>query len=192
MISAPVRYIPAEAGGLISLVQASGIDFSVYAPNPSGVTAIGVQLHDVIEFDQPPTKDEFSTRNIQIYPRPTHRKVHDLFELLHAVCQGEIWTNFIHPDASPYSGATAYVGPSGLFTTDSSFGGDIAGLFISELRSDPRDVYIEGGGFYRQQVERLSDGTYRTISVGCPRKTVRTPGFAGIKLEIEYGTGGNS
>ena len=172
------KYKPGEAGGLLSIVKASGINFSEYVSDPSGVTMMGVQRNDVVEFDRP-----------DIQRRPINRMVHDIFEPIEIIIEGEIETNFIHPDSANeiYSGRLAYAGPSGLFTHDPSFGGYMVGVFMSDLKADSKAVCVEGGGVYRQEVVRYTDGTYETIDAGFPIKTVTTPGFATIRLDLSYG-----
>lgn len=172
------KFKPGEAGGLVSLVRASGLTFSEYAYDPSGVPMMGVQRVDVEEFDRP-----------DIQRRPLGRIVKDIFEPIEIIIQGEIETNFIHPDSANeiYSGRLAYAGPSGLFTHDDSFGGFCVGVFMSDLKVDQKCVVIEGGGVYRQEFVRYTDGTHEIIDAGFPLKTVTTPGFATIRLDLNYG-----
>lgn len=175
------RYIPSEHGGLISFVHMSGMPFSTYAADPSGKNMIGVQMHDVYDFDNP-----------QAQRRPAGRRVHDIMdEQIKIIVQGEIVTDFIHPDATGqiYSGRVAYAGPSGLFTHDSSFGGDIVGIFLSDLTLDSRDVMIEGDIFKRDEIVHNSDGTYQLMTLGYPRKMVTSPGYARVRLKLRGSPG---
>lgn len=170
------KFKPGERGGLLSIVKASGLNFAQYAADPSGIPMMGVQTHDVIEFDRP-----------DIQRRPFGRIVHDIYEPIEIIMAGDIETNFIHPDAEVFSGQIAYAGPSGLFTHDSSFGGYRVGVFMSDISADEKAVVVEGGGFYRQEFVRYTDGTHEVIDAGFPIRTVVTPGFATIRLDLNYG-----
>jgi hypothetical protein len=174
------RWIPAEAGGLISYSAASGVDISVYAADPSGVNAIGIQRHDVIENDRP-----------DLFPRPRTRKIQQTFtDKIFIITKGEVTTNFIHPDSEGYiyAGVTAYAGPSGLITHDASYKGNIIGYFMADLVADERTVMIEGGGYYRQEIYTdPSTGERSIVDVGYPRTSVTTPGWVKIRLAIEDG-----
>jgi len=158
------RYQPSEHGGLVSFVEMSGMPFSTYAADPSGIQMIGVQRHDVYDFDD---------SQHQRYPRG--RIVHDIFDdQIRIIVRGEITTNFIHPDSANNiaSSIIAYAGPSGLFTHDSSFSGDIVGMFLSEISGGEQSVMVEGDVF------------------NYPRKSVTTPGYAKVRLKF-YGSPGS-
>ena len=170
------RYQPAEHGGLISYVEMSGMPFSTYAYDPSGIQMMGVQRHDCYDFDN------LRTQNV-----PTSRIINDIFEdRIRLIVRGEITTNFIHPDAEGNiaAGTTAYAGPSGLFTHDSSFGGDIVGIFLSEITGGSQSVMVEGDIFKRTEVVHNDDGTYQLMTLGYPRKSVTTPGYAKLRLKF--------
>jgi len=174
------RYIPAEAGGLVSFTSASGVDFSTYAADPSGVNIIGVQRHDVIENDRP-----------DLFPRPKTRKIQYTWtDKVWIITKGMVSTNFIHPDSvnEIAAGVTAYAGPSGLFTHDSSFGGRIVGYFVDDLDVEECVVVVEGGGYYRQEIYTdPSTGERSLENRGYPRKLVTTPGWAKVRLAIQNG-----
>jgi len=175
------RYIPAEAGGLVSLITASGVDYSTYIADPSGVNMIGIQRHDVIENDRP-----------DLFPRPRFRKMQYTWtEKISVITKGTITTNFVHPDSVNHiaAGVTAYAGPSGLVTHDSSFGGSSIGYFTNDLAVDSRVVDVEGGGYYRQEIYTdPSTGERSLEDRGYPRKLVTTPGWATLRLMIKPGT----
>jgi hypothetical protein len=175
------RYIPSEAGGLVSFVYMSGMPFSIYASDSSGVQMMGVQRHDVYDFDQPSKQ-----------PRPSARTVHDIHEQIRVIVKGDVTTNFIHPDSANNiaTGTTAYAGPSGLFTHDSSLGGDIVGMFLSEITADSKDVMVEGDIWKRDEVVHNSDGTHVIMGLGFPRKQVTTPGYAKVRIMF-HGSPGN-
>jgi len=174
------RYIPAEAGGLISTMQASGVPYSVYAADPSGLNIAGIQRHDVIENDRP-----------DLFPRPRTRKIQYTWtEKIWIITQGMVITNFIHPDSvnEVAAGVTAYAGPSGLITHDPSFNGRIVGYFVADLVREDQVVVVEGGGFYRQEIYVDPSTGDRTLEDrGYPRKLVTTPGWAQVRLAIENG-----
>jgi len=173
------RWIPAEAGGLVSFTAASGVDYSIYAADPSGVNIIGIQRHDVIENDRP-----------DLFPRPRTRKIQYTWtEDLLVITKGMVVTDFIHPDATGIvAGATAYAGPSGLVTTDSSFNGRIVGYFEDDLVVDSHAVLVEGGGYYRQEFYTDPNTGERSLEDrGYPRKTVTSPGWAKLRLAIQNG-----
>jgi hypothetical protein len=159
----------------------SGMPFSTYADNPSGLAMIGVQLLDVYDFDNPQTQR-----------CPRGRKVGDIFNSRTKVLvQGMIETDFLHPDTTGQisAGVTAYAGPSGLFTHDSSFGGEIVGMFWSDMTVNSHDIMIEGDIYQRQEVVRNIDGTYSTETVGYPRKFVTSPGYAKVRVKLSGSTG---
>ena len=175
------RYIPSEQGGLITYVTMSGMPFSTYADNPSGLAVIGVQLLDVYDFDNP-----------QIQRPPMARNVGDIFSSRTKVLvQGTIETDFLHPDTTGQiaAGVIAYAGPSGLFTHDSSFGGEIVGMFFGDMKVDSHDIMIEGDIYRRQEVVRSLDGTYSTETVGYPRKFVTSPGYVKVRVKLSGSTG---
>jgi len=174
------RYQPAEEGGLISFVQMSGMPFSTYAPDPSGYSMIGVQRHPVYDYDRPDKQ-----------PRPSARITHDIMnEQIRIIIKGEITTNFIHPDSVNQirSGTPAYAGPSGLFTHDRDFSGDLVGIFLSEISGGSQYVMVQGDIWKRTEIVHNPDGTYVHMGLGYPRKWVTTPGFAKVRLDI-YGYG---
>ena len=174
------RWIPAEAGGLISYTQASGVDYSIYAADPSGVDIIGIQRHDVFENDRP-----------DLFPRPKTRKLQYTFtDKIYIISRGMVVTNFVHPDSvnSIAAGVRAYAGPSGLVTHDSSFNGQIVGYFEEDLVLNSQEVLIEGGGYYRQEIyHNPATGERSLVSVGYPRLFVTTPGWAKLRLTLEPG-----
>jgi len=118
-----------ERGGILSLTTLSGIQYAVYETNPTQTTVpLGLQMHDQEEVDLfraiPPWRSHRAYPEFTAYPY---------------IIKGTLITNAIHPDIDPStvrSGAPAYLAPSGLITTVTTFNSRQIGTFDSAL-NDP-------------------------------------------------------
>ena len=103
-----------ERGGILSITSLSGIDYATYEPNPTVNTVpIGLMMHDQEEVDlfRALAPWTMARRYPEFTPYPY-------------LILGTVVTNAVHPDidtAAIRSGAAAYLGSSGLITTDPAF-----------------------------------------------------------------------
>jgi len=173
-----------EAGGIVS-VSPSGNRYVTYAETVDSETLpIGIQLNDVEELDLSKQYHPAMQRRVRRVDQPGATvgiSRHGIFD-----------TNFVHPDAQPYSGRKAYLGPSGLLTHDASFGGPCIGFFQSNLNDDlpglPKysgSITIYGGGFFRREVFIKDPGQAPYVtSVGSEPVKLTSPGWVRISIRL--------
>lgn len=141
----------AERGGCLTAGLYSGVYMVGYHNDPSGKAFIGILMHDVeqIEFD----REYF----------PSQREVSQPLDIVGAISEGEVITDFVDPTYSHIApGVPAYVGPSGLVTDKSSYGGTRIGYFTSTVGStvyglpqhDTHKVLVLGGGLQVRVLDR--------------------------------------
>jgi hypothetical protein len=164
-----------ERGGALTWVQASGMYFVQYTFDPSGVHFAGLQLNDV--------------ENVNMTRQPFQQYLRDIdipFAIVGAASQGDFVTDWIYPIGTINQGDLAYVGPSGMITNSSSFGGEIVGKFLGVLVPDPHLVTLRGFGFSRQYIDTTKPSK-PLIWENNPadRLLLATPGY--IKVRIDMG-----
>jgi len=174
-----------EAGGIMSRVASSGYEVIGYLEDVACAQPLGIQLHNVEHMDLGYQYHPWLDRGV--------RRVSQPGEVV-AICpHGVFDTNFIHPDASPHSGAKAYLAPSGLITNDPSFGGPLIGKFESDLndmnvaglpiRSEYITVY--GGGYVRTNyMKKVDRGKYEIQQPQVERVTLFSPGYARVRIQL--------
>ena len=123
-----------ERGGILSLTTLSGVQYATYVAAPTADTVpLGMAQHDQEEVDA-------YRANI-----PWHsRRAYPEFTAYPYIIQGTVITNAIHPDVDTSKvrpGGPAYLGASGLITTDATF--RRVGAFDS-LLNDPT-IRVPGG-----------------------------------------------
>lgn len=115
-----------ERGGILSITTLSGMQYATYEPNPNNDTVpVGLMMHDQEEVDL------FRA----VAPWRTHRAYPE-FTPYPYLTLGTVITNAIHPDIDPSSvrlGAPAYLAPSGLITSTTTFSNRRIGTFDSAL-----------------------------------------------------------
>lgn len=121
----------AERGVVLSLkTGGSGVSNdnvnhqATVAAAPSGSVALGFLLNDVVDVDRSrffinPHKDEVPVRGKVTILR-----------------KGQVTTNKIVPGVSPAAGATAYLGVSGLITSNQASGAPVVGRFETSKDED--------------------------------------------------------
>lgn len=176
---------PAERGGALTIGSYSGVHMLAYHNEPSGRFCIGVLLHDVESLDL----------SRQYHPGGigrAQREVSQPLDIAQVITEGEITTDFIDPQHNNIGpGAPAYVGPSGLITDRSDYGGKKIGYFLSSVGSshlglpehETNQVLVLGGGLRIQIPDVGPNGaTVEFIN----EKEVRTnvAGWARVRLQI--------
>ena len=170
-----------ERGGVLCFENCSGI--VEYAPNPSGRKAIGLQLNDI----------EYI--NLTRQPHPQRLRNVDLpCGTVGVAIEGDYETDWVFPVGTIMRGDPAYVGPSGMFTNSTMFGGVRVGTFIGVLQTNPHTVAYRGAGFSRQLIDPC---TKELIWENDPAERIRlaTPGFIRVHLnqrDIMMSQGANS
>lgn len=129
----------AERGGCV-VVQSAGSGgypgdpnaVVTYAAAPSGRHPVGILLCDVVNVDQSRYHLNFYREQVPVgYKVVTARA-------------GWYTTNMIDPAATPVGGETAYLGPSGRFTTVAGAGAPALGQFIGAKDEDGyAPVYLD-------------------------------------------------
>lgn len=118
-----------ERGGILSLTTLSGIQYATYEPNPNANTVpLGMMMHDQEEVDLFRALPPWRTR--RAYPE---------FTPYPYLILGTVVTNAVHPDVDPATirpGAAAYLAPSGLITSTTTWSSRRIGTFDSAL-NDP-------------------------------------------------------
>jgi len=167
-----------ERGGILSLGSVSGIQIVEYALLASGAVPIGIQHNDV----------EHTDPSRQVHPRLSGRDVAEPLDLVGAITDGEVVTDWIAITGTLMPGQIAYVGASGTITNDSTLGGTRIGTFLSVLEEDPHTVTFAGKGWSRKQMDPVT----KEISIEnnpADRILVVTPGFAKLRIGFEYMSG---
>jgi hypothetical protein len=166
-----------ERGGCLSFASASGMVFVEYARNPSGVVPLGLQLNDI------------EWMNLA---RQYHRTFTGIGVMTDVPCgivgiavQGDFITDWLYLVGTVMPGDVAYVGPSGTFTNDSTFGSARIGKFIGALDPEPHTVTWRGLGFSRQYMDPC---TKEIVWENNPadKIDIATPGY--IKIRIDMGS----
>jgi len=163
-----------ERGGMLSWFQASGLYFVQYAPNPSGIPSIGIQLNDI--------------ENVNFVRQPFQQYIRDMdipFTRVGAATKGDFVTDWIYPVGNINQGDLAYVGPSGMITNSSMFGGQLIGKFLSILRPDPHVVWMRGLGFSREYIDTTKPSK-PLIFENNPADAIRlaTPGYIKVRIDM--------
>lgn len=122
-----------ERGGMLALTTLSGIQYATYESNPTQTTIpLGVQMHDQEEVDL-----------FRAIPPWRSRRAYPEFTSYPYLIKGTIITNAIHPDIDPSTvrtGAPAYLAPSGLITSVTTFNSRRIGTFDSALNDSTLKV----------------------------------------------------
>lgn len=108
-------YDTSQRGGILTYASVSGVDVGRYHDDGYRRRPIGIQLFDV-EYGR---------------PRKNIRDVVSQFDQFDVLRKGQIVTPWILKIGLITPMDTAFVGPSGLITNSSSFGGDAIGKFLS-------------------------------------------------------------
>lgn len=173
-----------EAGGIVAYVERSGVLVCGYVDTVVDAIPLGVQLNNVEGMNLSRQYHPAIQRGVRRVDMPNTTVG------LSRDCT--IDTNFVHPDAQPYSGRKAYLAPSGLVTHDSSFGGPQIGIFLSDINDAniaglPRGsgyITIFGGGWYRPQVFSWSNGLPTITTEGELATQLVSPGFVRLKVDV--------
>jgi hypothetical protein len=159
-----------ERGGILSMVQVSGMWLAENVADPSGMRPIGIQLNDVENI------------NFERQYFPTLRRVDQPHAIVGVATDGDFETNWLHIVGTVRPGMPAYLGPSGTITNISTLGNVQVGYFRSAVKPSPGVVIYEGGGFstsymdyYTKQIVVENDPTLRVV--------IGTPGFAVVRLD---------
>lgn len=151
-----------ERGGVLTISEASGIYYADYSIDPSGRAVLGIKLddHEWIEDERQPNPGRL-------------RRAERYFSLTRIVVEGEVITDWVHPDYSSLirPGNTAFVGPSGTLVNSDVYGSSPVGVFLSTVGStnfglnnhDSYTVLLDGGGLsytwmepYTHQVKSIN------------------------------------
>jgi len=166
-----------ERGGCLSLGSLSGMTIVQYAYDPTDVIPFGIQLNDV------------EWMNLG---RQYHRTYRGNGVMTDVPCsivgvgiEGDWITDWLHIVGELMPGMDAYVGPSGTFTNDPSFGTLKIGEFRSVLKADPHIVVMRGLGFSREYMDPC---TKEIVWENNPADQVKviTPGYAKIRVKFRY------
>ncbi len=163
-----------ERGGCLTLASASGMTFVQYAFDPSDAIPLGIQLNDVEHM------------NLARHPHRTFLGYTvDVPCSIVGICtQGDFITDWLHIVGNIFPGDNMFVGPSGTFTNDSSFGSIKIGEFRSVLTPDPHQLTMRGLGFSRQYIDTC---TKQLVWENNPadRVLVFSPGYAKIRVNLK-------
>lgn len=161
-----------ERGGIASLLVASGMYMASYAYSASGARPLGIQLNDLQNID---LSRQIDPRRLEMTDFPCG--------IVGLSMQGDYTTDWIYPVGTITTGDIAYVGPSGMFTNDSSLGGNEVGKFLSSVVSDPHTVTFQGLGFTREFVDPCD----KTIKIeNDPKDAIllATPGYIKVRVKL--------
>lgn len=162
-----------ERGGALTWIVASGTLFVQYAFNPSGVKFAGMQLNDIenVDFNRQPFPQSLRDMDVPL-------------AIVGAATKGDFITDWVYPVGQISPGDFAYVGPSGMITNSTVFGGEKLGKFMGVLQEDPHLVTLRGLGFTTQYVDPVSK---RVVTENDPadRILLVTPGY--IKVRVDMG-----
>lgn len=158
-----------ERGGILCMIQVSGMWLAENVPDPSGMRPIGIQLNDV------------ENLNFGRQYFPLQRRVDQPHAVVGVADEGEFETNWLYLAGDIRPGMKAYVGPSGTITNISTLGNVQIGIFQSVLRPKPGVVIYEGGGFSTSYMDYY---TKQVVTENNPadRVVIGTPGFARVKI----------
>lgn len=158
-----------ERGGILSLTTLSGIQYATYEPNPTADTVpLGLMQHDQEETDLYRANAPWTLR--RAFPE---------FTAYPYLTLGTVITNAIHPDvdaAAVRSGAPAYLGASGMITTDPAF--RRVGTFDSIL-NDP-SINVPG----KREAGSLFRVAGLELIVNPEPVLVATAGWARIRIKV--------
>lgn len=175
-----------ERGGCLTVGTYSGIYMAAYHGDPSGKMAVGILLNDVENLDL----------SREYYP--DSREVAQPLDIVQALTEGEIVTDFIDPTYNNIRpGVPAYVGPSGLITDKSSYGGWRIGTFLSTVNSSyfglpsshsTNRVLVFGGGLNITVLAHDASRPGRTEILNPYFIYTNIAGWAKVKIHIRGGT----
>ena len=134
-----------ERGGVLTLTTISGVPYAEYSINPSGLSVLGIKLDDHEWIEDLRQSD------------PTRiRRVKEYFSTTRALVEGDIITDWVHPDYanSIKPGDFAYPGPSGTIINTTDYSTVRVGIFMSTVGAvhynlnhhDSYTVLLDGGG----------------------------------------------
>lgn len=134
-----------ERGGVLS--AASGQTASYVASiTPSSVVPVGILLEDI------------EAQNYMTHPQRYQRNVSDLGSVVGVLTKGEVWTDFLDPDAEVHihSGKKAYLHNSGLLTVEELAPGVVgsvaaqgtSGVLVGRFMSE-----VDGDGFAKVRID---------------------------------------
>lgn len=158
-----------ERGGILCMVQVSGMWLAENMADPSGQRPVGIQLNDVEHLD-------FGRQYF-----PLTRRVDQPHAIVGVATEGEFETNWLYLASAIRPGMPAYVGPSGTVTDISTLGSVQVGTFQSALRPAAGVVIYEGGGFTTSYMDYF---TKQVVIDNDPsdRVLIGTPGFARVRI----------
>jgi len=159
-----------DRGGLLHIVEASGITLARYVADPSGLFVLGFQYNDI----------EYIDHSRQTY-QGNMRRVAEPWDTVYALTDGEVETDWVHLTGTPSRGAPAYAGPSGMVTDSASFGGEKIGIFIGNLKPEPHLLTYRGRGFTTSYQEEC---THAIITDNNPADKVFVQSDGYIKVRI--------
>lgn len=160
-----------ERGGALCYASHSGIQFVEYVADPSGACFVGIQMNDI--------------ENVDFTRQPFQQYLRDMdvpFAIVGTSPRGDYITDWIFPVGSIAHGDAAYVGPSGMITNSSIFGGELIGKFIGLLQSDPHYVVMRGLGFSRQYIDTVTKALVWDNNPA-DATLLATPGYIKIRIK---------
>jgi hypothetical protein len=146
---------------------------------------IGIQYHNIEHMDEGFMYNPCMERGVRRVSKPG--------EAVAILINGDVDTNFVHPNANPYTGKKAYLGPSGLVTDDASFGGPQVGVFLSSLNDSnvaglPRGsdyITVYGGGFVRgSYMMKVAPGKFEIQEPTIENVTLLSPGWVRLRVNL--------
>lgn len=178
-----------ERGGVLTVGTYSGVYMAAYHNDPSGKMPVGVMLHDVESLD---LSREYNPGGMG----RGQREVSQPLDIIQALTEGEIITDFIDPtynDIRP--GTPAYVGPSGLITDKSSYGGWRIGYFLSNVNSsfqgfpahETNQVIVLGGGLNTTVLSNDPNHPGKTEVLNPFTVRTNVAGWAKVRINIRGG-----
>ena len=160
-----------ERGGILSMETLSGVQYATYVASPTVDTVpVGLSAHDQESVDIYRANPPWRTR--RAYPE---------FTAFPYIIQGTVITNAIHPDVDTSkvrTGGPAYLGASGLITTDATF--RRIGSFDSLLNDST--IRVPGGSDVGNSIRVAGNDAI----VNPDPVLVTTAGWARVRVHIIY------
>lgn len=172
-----------ERGGCVSVGSFSGLIATAYHANPSGHFPLGIQLCDI----------EYLDLSREYHPGGWHRGQREVGEPMDQIqiCDNGIFdTDFIHVDGYKdiKPGMPAYLGPSGMLSVLSDWGGIRVGTFLSSVGSQilglpehtTHNILYMGGG-----LSWSFNTPFQPITIVNPTNIFAyTPGYCRVNIKI--------
>ena len=161
-----------EEGGILTYGVASGLTIAQYAFSASGAVPIGIQMNNI------------EHQNLgREYFRQRWERMDVPCGIVGASFQGDYETDWIHAVGTIMPGDAAYVGPSGMFTNSTAFGGARVGKFLSTLQADSHVVTMRGLGYSRVFVDCFTK-ELTTENNPDDRVLVVSDGYIKVRVEV--------